>query len=79
MTKEELIHMYNKYSKSAIFDILIKTIDDFESRTCENCIFFKIGRWDKDIPSNYFCSVNRHCTGFDYKDFGCNKFERKDK
>ena len=54
--------------------------DYMKTRTCENCQYFGVwGLWDKKIDSNRYCKINRHCSGFDYNGYGCNKFERKDK
>ena len=51
--------------------------EEFESRTCENC---KHGtEEDGDV---YECHISRDLFGWDNvvlpKDFGCNKFERKE-
>lgn len=71
--------------------IVDKIYDDFESRTCENCIYgtqeTAINSFtNKYVKTNkYKCyhiptdSIITHKSGFHWnpKDFGCNKFERK--
>jgi hypothetical protein len=51
--------------------------DDFESRTCENCVNNQIDIVHDDIYGwcNEICYQVEHFKTT--KDFGCNKFERK--
>lgn len=61
-------------------DTINAIYDDRKNEICKNCEFFGIwGPWDKKIESNKYCKVNRHAVGFDYKNYGCNKFEPKEK
>jgi len=55
-----------------MIDLIDEIFDDFESRTCENCVYFdRIGACSNNESIAYDClSVD---------DFGCNKFERKEK
>lgn len=46
-----------------------KLYNDFESRTCSNCEYFR--------ASLRFCSKSVSINGYTDKDFGCNKFKRK--
>lgn len=57
-------------------DAIINEIyDDFESRTCENCKRYVPMKWtDFD---NKCASMENKVSHVD-KDFGCNKFERKE-
>lgn len=47
-----------------------KIYDDFESCSCENCEYFH-----EDVCTNDECPL---CADFVDKDFGCNKFVRKE-
>ena len=90
MTREEakdLIEIeydsLDNYCDSNHCSVIDQIYDDFESRTCENCKYVensgqtystavqkcKLGIGDINEWGSVFCS----------KDFGCNKFERKDK
>lgn len=65
MTREEAKELLKKDNRYGIDWIIDDIYDDFESRVCENCKH----------------KTNRECnTIIDYfgKDFGCNKFERKE-
>jgi len=70
MTREEL--------KEMTYEDILEYIHDFESRTCENCKYYIFDKY------YYYCN-NDLCydNGMNdvrevEKDFGCNKFERKD-
>ncbi len=60
-----------------IFKIIDMIYDDFESRTCENCKYFK-----KETDDFGFCEytskkeTNSKNIFVVYKDFGCDRFKR---
>ena len=56
--------------------LIDKIYNDFESMTCDNCAYKR----DTDVNGNfmsneYFCVLRARCEN---KDFGCNKFKRKE-
>ncbi len=59
----------NTLSKVECNSILDAVYDDFESRTCENCKHYN-NMCEYGITAPLFSEIT-------YKDFGCNKFERK--
>ena len=71
MTREEAWELSEVFGT----EIIDKIYDDFESRTCENCKHFidsecmVIGDWD--------CYYDSPAQWTPPKDFGCNKFVRK--
>ena len=80
MTREKAKKHYMKIKNSALDEIALNVIDDiydeFESRTCENCEYYRVDilfskKWDctKNIPS-------QKVVNFPPKDFGCNSFKR---
>jgi len=79
MTREELdnkaseiVHNSEDLDYDLIKDIRrfgYDIVNDFESRTCENCVCFKTPQYKSS-----FCEKINHVVPFD---FGCNKFERK--
>lgn len=87
MNREQMIDKYNiypitqhpDYQQDLAYDIddVIDIINDFQSRTCENCKHYDnsgcliIGDWD--------CYNDEPCNWMPPLDFGCLKFERKDK
>ena len=72
-TTDEIIEDHNV--------LIDKIYDDFESRVCGECKWFQTHRYYIDIHDKVgypqtVCEKLRINYG---KDFGCNKFERKDK
>ena len=69
--KEWTMRKYNlEYNIDTIYD-------EFESRTCNNCKYYKRYNYN-----DMRCSLRViECQAYEnnYKDFGCNKFEIKDK
>lgn len=59
--------------RSEIYEHINKIYDDFESRTCENCIYYN----DMNESSGLCENMALPELGVD-KDFGCNKFSRKE-
>lgn len=57
--------------KEMFVEVIDKIYDDFESRTCINCNYYV------DYPNVCCNSDSLLCSEFVDKDFGCNKFERK--
>lgn len=56
-----------------------KIYDDFESRTCENCIFALPLNLDKDKQYEFKCRLGHSDKLLNTvnKDFACNRFEAK--
>ena len=86
MTREEALKYANTKSRkrgdTLIYaqevDVLIELIyDDFESRTCGNCIYNNdLCTYQESIK--VYCKVTRGDDYIcDFDDFGCNRFERK--
>jgi len=61
-------------TKNNIFKLINKIYNDFESRTCKNCSQYKDGkcRIFQGAKCKYTLDV------IDDKNFGCNRFERKE-
>lgn len=61
-------------------ELINKIYDDFESRTCENCIFALPLNLDKDKQYEFKCRLGHSDKLLNTvnKDFCCNKFERKE-
>jgi len=67
------IEAEQKWAWNRYADKLEKILDDFESRTCENCKYFDNGLCDEVTYSDHgtpFLVVD--------KNFGCNLFEPKE-
>ncbi len=67
--KESINTSYDEDEHYENMDAIDFIYDDFESRTCENCICFKTPQYKSS-----FCDKINHVVPID---FGCNKFERK--
>ena len=68
---------HNKYTREQIIN---KIFNDFESRTCENCIYFKrdiaeYGEYEGKCLANIISEQDLSTVK---EDFGCNKFERRE-
>ena len=70
IAKAQDIGIGSKFTSEFISDIY----DDFESRTCENCRYYN-SKYEYCDNSNSVC--NHLVVDID-KDFGCNKFERRE-
>ena len=58
--------------------VIKKIFDDFESRTCDNCKWCKLGgEYDNDTCENTSISAHLDTGTMVASDFGCNRFERK--
>ena len=92
MTREEAIKEHREIDKNnkwfnydlQLLGLIDKIFDDFESRTCENCIHWNVSEESKlDGNGDGFidCMIiyAESFGSIDYKNFGCNKFERKEK
>ena len=86
MNREEALRLASYDETPYYFQRLINKIyDDLNSRTCENCKYFQKGwfceKINAEIYPDYEIWDNSgfHVNGYDVeKDFGCNRFERKD-
>jgi len=64
-------------------DLIDKIYDDFENRICQSCKFYKVEEIDsedemRDVMtgcSQFYMETNY---AYDFKNFGCNRWERKD-
>ena len=87
MTREEAITAASETVGSIETVSLVMDIyDNFESRTCNTCVHSDVTRYDNNLlecwlddignvfESNEFGPSTLFCT----KDFGCNKWEKKD-
>lgn len=83
MTREEAHNkMYDVWSdeihyRSKPTDVMNEVYDDFESRTCENCKYANICPDGGNTSATVNDCEMIKLTFYDYEDFGCNKFERK--
>lgn len=61
-------------------NVINSVYDNFESRTCENCIFALPLNLDKDKQYEFKCRLGHSDKLLNTvnKDFACNKFEAKD-
>ena len=79
MNREEFKDKHENWIGRDEVALIDEIYDDFESRTCENCKYFI----DEKGTKLQFCNARTvggiiGWNGYG-KDFGCNKFERKDK
>ena len=72
MTKQECEEEWAKYEYDE--DIIDRIYNDFESRTCENCIYLGTDKYASGLLD---CNLLTIIDFYKLKDFGCNKFERK--
>ncbi len=85
MTREDLSNIFNKYKDDDVLNLGVlkeyvnAVYDDFESRTCENCKYYIEGL--QLFGGSRFICMNEEVGDIMYdhfsKDFGCNKFKRK--
>ena len=76
MTREEIfdkiydLTYQREIVEQEVHELLDEVIVDFEKRTCDNC------KWHLgEVCTN---DESPLCANFVHKDFGCNKFKRKD-
>lgn len=80
MTRDEALRLLNKHndddvaSVDVIKQFINQVYDDFESRTCENCEFYK----EENKQCTNEASIAYTSQEAIYFDDGCNKFEKKD-
>ena len=73
MTKKLIMEGYLGFTKKTLAQMLYRTITDYESRICKNCK-------TRDDFSSICCNGESPlCTEAVEEDFGCNKFERREK
>jgi len=81
MTREELIETARRtdfHEEVGLIDEINELFDDIETRTCENCKYYKLP--EDSLFEHRDCIANiGHAVvvSFPSPTFGCNKFERE--
>jgi len=70
------LYSHDGYEYDMIKFYIGMVIDDFESRTCENCKHYAIDNCC-ELIDDWDCYYDSPSQWSPPKDFGCNKFERK--